>query len=100
MLAQALAVEDTTTHGWLIEGSLVAFNRSDGREALLQMFRTRTGVIADSTSVNDGVTWSPVKDTTVPNPNAKVKCPRDRHKRICQTWGPVKTPPCQILMPR
>eukprot|EP00884_Botryococcus_braunii_P010974 jgi/Botrbrau1/19879/Bobra.0059s0002.2 len=72
MLGQQLPAEDTSKYGWLIEGSLVAYNHSGGRQAILQMFRTRTGITPLSTSMTDGVTWSRVKDTAVPNPNSKV----------------------------
>jgi hypothetical protein len=72
MLGQQLPVEDTTKYGWLIEGSLVAYNHSGGRQAIAQVFRTRTGVTPISISMTDGVTWSRVRDTTLPNPNSKV----------------------------
>mmetsp|Transcript_15113 Transcript_15113/g.32823 ORF Transcript_15113/g.32823 Transcript_15113/m.32823 type:complete len:364 (-) Transcript_15113:74-1165(-) len=52
---------------WLIENAV-----ADSSAGLVMVFRSTSGFIWESTSQNNGDTWTVAEPTTLPNPNSKV----------------------------
>eukprot|EP00959_Pyramimonas_sp_CCMP1952_P411458 8622054-Pyramimonas_sp.AAC.1 len=53
---------------WLIEGSVATL--SNGH--IMQLFRTRMGVLFASVSKDGGLTWERPRRTNMPNPDSKI----------------------------
>lgn len=63
---------------WLIETTIAVYTLPNGTKGLLQVFRDNTSFVWQSTSYDDGLTWTPAAPGTLPSPDSKVSTPRHR----------------------
>lgn len=60
---------------WLIEPAIATYERDDGGEGVLTLFRSRIGVTLQAYSSDGGHTWGPADFAALPNPNSRVRFP-------------------------
>ena len=58
---------------WLIEPAIATYERDDGGEGVLTLFRSRIGVTLQAYSSDGGHTWGPADFAALPNPNSRVR---------------------------
>lgn len=58
---------------WLIEPAIATYERDDGGEGVMQLFRSRIGVTLQAYSSDGGHTWGPADFAALPNPNSRVR---------------------------
>ncbi|KAK9832658.1 hypothetical protein WJX81_008285 [Elliptochloris bilobata] len=57
---------------WLIEPAIATYERDDGEQGVLTLFRSRIGVTLQAYSSDGGHTWGPADFAALPNPNSRV----------------------------
>ena len=58
---------------WLIEPAIATYERDDGEQGVLTLFRSRVGVTLQAYSSDGGHTWGPADFAALPNPNSRVR---------------------------
>ena len=67
---------------WLIEPAIATYERDDGGEGVLTLFRSRIGVTLQAYSSDGGHTWGPADFAALPNPNSRVRRRSFEHARL------------------
>lgn len=58
---------------WMIENALAGYTDANGTQMQMQIFRTRTGTSLQSWSSDGGYNWTVAVNSTLPNPNSRVR---------------------------
>mmetsp|Transcript_21707 Transcript_21707/g.68164 ORF Transcript_21707/g.68164 Transcript_21707/m.68164 type:complete len:444 (+) Transcript_21707:2-1333(+) len=92
----SLAVEGMDT--WLIENTLVELSTGP----LLQLFRSKVGVIYQSTSRDMGMTWAEPEPTMLPNPDSKFHLMMLSNGNLVCAYNasPIKRTPLTVALSR
>eukprot|EP01084_Bolivina_argentea_P302893 522888_1 len=77
--------EQTNNDTWLLEPAVAQMSNGN----ILQFYRTDVGLIYQSISSDNGMTWSNATPTSLPNPNAKVDIFTDSYNQTILACNPT-----------